>query len=307
MNAYFLLVACLQLSPTLTPVSPVTTWAPLIFIFALSALKEALDDIQRFRADKEANRRPYTVIRDHALIEDLASEELRVGDLVYIPDNGEFPCDMVLLASSEADGSCYVQTANLDGETDLKPRVALKETAGCRQTAELQRLMVEVQCATPNKHVYEFDAVMRVMGGAAGAAVPATGTPQETTVAPPLSPSSKDWLSLSAKQLLHQGTFLRNTEFIYGMVVYTGRQTKLGMNKQKPRTKWTKLDRRVDTVSRFVFLTQLVLVMIFGVTGNVFAGRMESAGTWWYLALGVDEPQGWTASLIIPIRMLLLM
>lgn len=41
MNAYFLLIACLQLFPSLTPVSPVTTWVPLAVIFSISAIKEA--------------------------------------------------------------------------------------------------------------------------------------------------------------------------------------------------------------------------------------------------------------------------
>lgn len=64
MNCYFLLIASLQLFPAITPVSPVTTWAPLIVIFTISAIKEALDDVARYRMDLENNNRQFSVIRD---------------------------------------------------------------------------------------------------------------------------------------------------------------------------------------------------------------------------------------------------
>ena len=63
MNRYFLLIACLQLWDEIAPVSPLTTWIPLLVIFGLSATREALDDIKRFRSDKVANERVYDVIR----------------------------------------------------------------------------------------------------------------------------------------------------------------------------------------------------------------------------------------------------
>ena len=59
-NRYFLLIASLQLWSDVTPVHPVTTWAPLIFIFAVTAAKEAVDDCQRASRDRELNNRQYT-------------------------------------------------------------------------------------------------------------------------------------------------------------------------------------------------------------------------------------------------------
>ena len=62
-NRYFLLIACLQLIPSITPVNPVTTWAPLIIIFGITAIKELADDLGRRKSDRETNSRQVTVIR----------------------------------------------------------------------------------------------------------------------------------------------------------------------------------------------------------------------------------------------------
>uniref|UniRef100_A0A453BTQ8 P-type ATPase N-terminal domain-containing protein n=1 Tax=Aegilops tauschii subsp. strangulata TaxID=200361 RepID=A0A453BTQ8_AEGTS len=64
MNQYFLLIACLQLWPTITPVSPATTWGPLAIIFIVSASKEAWDDYNRYLSDKKVNERRIWVVKD---------------------------------------------------------------------------------------------------------------------------------------------------------------------------------------------------------------------------------------------------
>lgn len=63
MNQYFLLIACLQLWSLITPVNPASTWGPLIFIFAVSATKEAWDDYNRYLSDKKANEKEVWVVK----------------------------------------------------------------------------------------------------------------------------------------------------------------------------------------------------------------------------------------------------
>jgi len=64
MNQYFLLIACLQLWSRITPVSPATTWGPLIIIFIVSASKEAWDDYNRYLSDKKANERKIWLVKN---------------------------------------------------------------------------------------------------------------------------------------------------------------------------------------------------------------------------------------------------
>ncbi|GJU38113.1 phospholipid-transporting ATPase 2 [Tanacetum coccineum] len=123
MNQYFLLIACLQLWPLITPVNPASTWGPLIFIFAVSATKEGWDDYCRYLSDKKANEKEVWVVRQGSkkLIQ---AQEIYVGNLVWHRENDEVPCDLILLGTSEPQGVCYVETTALDGETDLKTRSA---------------------------------------------------------------------------------------------------------------------------------------------------------------------------------------
>lgn len=45
---------------------------------------------------------------------------MSVGDTLLINENEDFPADMVLLATSQPDAACYIQTSSLDGEKNLK-------------------------------------------------------------------------------------------------------------------------------------------------------------------------------------------
>lgn len=197
MNRYFLFIACLQLWKDISPVNPLTTWGPLFVIFTVTAVKELFDDMGRRRRDKIANTRTHTVVRGgrETVVE---SQDIMVGDIVKLVENEEVPCDLVLLGTSEENGNCFIQTTNLDGESNLKSRVSLKETRHLCKPSALGKFHGFVHAPAPDNRLYVFDAQLRL-------------DPRDTVV-----------LALSADQMLLQATHLRNTEFVYGLAVYTG-------------------------------------------------------------------------------------
>ncbi|KAJ1984992.1 hypothetical protein H4R34_000336 [Dimargaris verticillata] len=275
-NFYFLLIALLQLVPALTPVNPVTTWGPLGLIFTISATKEALDDLRRARSDKEFNEASYITFRDGQPTA-IRSQDIRPGDLLELCPDDEIPCDVALLKTSENQGTCHVQTSNLDGETDLKT----KEAPGITQALPLDLLAflkARAECPLPNDQLYYFDARLHL--------------PEQDTVVP-----------LTSCQLLHQGTVVRNTHRVWGVAVYTGMDTKIGQNKQAAPVKFTRVDAQIERSCVAVFVFQLALTIGIGVYGNHFQESTMSQHVYLY-------PAAWLASFnhaIIPLRMLLLL
>lgn len=276
MNLYFLLIACLQLWNAITPVNPLTTWLPLILIFLVSAIKEGLDDYYRYVADKEANNRPCQVARGGVLVE-VRSADIVVGDVMYMVEDEEIAADVLLLQSS-ADGEAYIETANLDGETDLKSRTCLSATQELSE-AEILNFAGICECAGPNPEIYKFDSNLRL-------------TPDE----------GAEKLSVSVKQTALQGCMLRNTSWVYGLVVYTGNQSKISMNKRIPPTKWTHLDKLINKTTIAIFTLQLCFIITFGIAGAVWRDR--NAKKMEYLLVSKEE---WYDPIVIPLRFMLLM
>lgn len=102
-----------------SPVSPLTSVIPLVFVISVTAAKQAYEDFLRHRADNMVNRSYVTLIRNGVEL-DIQCEDIHLGDLVKVPRNCDVPCDLILLKSSDVNGKCNITTANLDGETNLK-------------------------------------------------------------------------------------------------------------------------------------------------------------------------------------------
>eukprot|EP01114_Cavostelium_apophysatum_P012672 TRINITY_DN2894_c0_g1_i2.p1 TRINITY_DN2894_c0_g1~~TRINITY_DN2894_c0_g1_i2.p1 ORF type:complete len:1114 (+),score=267.19 TRINITY_DN2894_c0_g1_i2:219-3344(+) len=283
---YFLLIAVLQLSKNITPVDPKSTWFPLAFIFSITALKEAFDDYHRYKADKKANEKLYDVFHPDGRLKKIQSQHIRVGDIVCLYEDDEVPADMVLITSASK-GLCHIQTANVDGETDFKLRTAPAETMHLTKDEVTSLTGLYIECQPPNAEIYRFDSRLSMTRGA----------PDKFSLS-----TSHQWSALTDKQLLLQATHVRNTEWVCGVVVYTGNQTKVGQNMRNPSLKMTKQDKVTNHYTLFVFGFQLLLVVVFGLIGNYWQQRyMQKA---WYL--DIEPEMVWWKYLIIPTRFLLL-
>ena len=92
----------------------------------------------------------------HGRLERVQSKDVRVGDILAVKDKEKFPCDLVLLATHSLQGKCYVMTANLDGESNLKPKFALRETRKYMSVSFLKNLSGEVECLNPSPDLFSF-------------------------------------------------------------------------------------------------------------------------------------------------------
>jgi len=149
--------------------------------------------------------------------------QLKVGDIVKCYSDETFPADLALLTSS-SDGDCFIATGSLDGEKNLKKRVQpkdLKEHFPLNTTNEpiLGLVQGELQCEPPNKDLHSYTGQIVIKG---------------------------KYFTLSDKQLLLKGANLKNTNWVLGMCVYSGNDTKIMLNSQKGRQKMSYLETMLN-------------------------------------------------------------
>ncbi|KAI1631092.1 hypothetical protein F4809DRAFT_658542 [Biscogniauxia mediterranea] len=245
-NVFFLFTAALQQIPNLSPTNRYTTIGPLIVVLLISAGKELVEDYRRKQADSALNNSKARVLRG-SNFEETKWINVAVGDIVRVESEEPFPADMVLLASSEPEGLCYIETANLDGETNLKVKQGLPETAAFVSPAELSRLGGRIRSEQPNSSLYTYEATLTMQAG---------GGEKE--------------LPLNPEQLLLRGATLRNTPWIHGIVVFTGHETKLMRNATATPIKRTKVERQLNTLVLALVGMLLVLSVICTVGELVF-------------------------------------
>jgi len=143
-NVYFFVIAVLCSIEAISPYSPVTAIAPLMFVVGVGVLREGIEDFYRWSSDKEQNSKVASVLSldgggggagggepraGSPAFVDTPWRDIRVGDLVHVKDKQPIPADLMLLWSSAEDGVAYIDTVNLDGETNLKRRKAKDATA----------------------------------------------------------------------------------------------------------------------------------------------------------------------------------
>ncbi len=243
-NLFFLFTAALQQIPNISPTNRYTTIGPLIIVLLVSAGKELIEDFKRKNSDKSLNHSKARVLRG-SNFEDVRWVNVKVGDIVRVESEEPFPADLVLLATSEPEGLCYIETANLDGETNLKIKQAIPETANLVSSSELSRLSGRVRSEQPNSSLYTYEGTLTMSAG---------GGEKELPLAP--------------DQLLLRGATLRNTPWIHGIVVFTGHETKLMRNATATPIKRTHVERLVN-IQILMLVAILVILSIISSVGDL--------------------------------------
>ena len=95
-------------------------------------------------------------------LERVKSKRLEVGDILAVKNKETFPCDLLVLATSSLAGKCYVMTANLDGETNLKPKLAVRQTRKYLNVGLLKSLTGQIECQNPNPDLFSFSGLIQL-------------------------------------------------------------------------------------------------------------------------------------------------
>ncbi|KAF2423738.1 phospholipid-transporting ATPase [Tothia fuscella] len=259
-NIFFLFTAILQQIPDISPTNRYTTIVPLGIVLLVSAIKEIVEDMRRKKSDQGLNHSKARVLRGSSF-QDTRWIKVAVGDIIRVESEEPFPADLILLASSEPEGLCYIETANLDGETNLKIKQAIPETAHLVSHSELSRLGGRLRSEQPNSSLYTYEGTLTMQAG---------GGEKELPLAP--------------DQLLLRGATLRNTPWIHGVVVFTGHETKLMRNATGTPIKTTAVERMLN--KQILMLGAILISLsIISSVGDVIV-RSKSGRDLWYLELG---------------------
>ncbi|KAL4838348.1 hypothetical protein H8958_010196, partial [Nasalis larvatus] len=252
-NAFFLFIALLQQIPDVSPTGRYTTLVPLIIILTIAGIKEIVEDFKRHKADNAVNKKKTIVLRN-GMWHTIMWKEVAVGDIVKVVNGQYLPADVVLLSSSEPQAMCYVETANLDGETNLKIRQGLSHTADMQTREVLMKLSGTIECEGPNRHLYDFTGNLNLDG--------------------------KSLVALGPDQILLRGTQLRNTQWVFGIVVYTGHDTKLMQNSTKAPLKRSNVEK-VTNVQILVLFGILLVMALVSSAGALYWNRSHGEKNWY--------------------------
>ncbi|THH33355.1 hypothetical protein EUX98_g813 [Antrodiella citrinella] len=268
-NLYFLLVALSQFIPALKIGLIATYIAPLAFVLCVTIGKEAHDDYKRNLRDREANSQRYLVLDSSSYdppsphgvphTRSIPSSSIAVGDLILLEKNDRVPADLVLLRTSDASGTCFIRTDQLDGETDWKLRVAVPACQKLSSDKGLLALDAEIYADAPIKDIHTFIGTFTINSPPSASAndVPMVQVP---TVEP-----------LTAENVLWANTVLAAGSAV-GFVVYTGPETRAVMNTSHPETKMGLLDIEINRLAKILcavtFALSFVLVALNGFRGQ---------------------------------------
>ncbi|XP_061842887.1 phospholipid-transporting ATPase VD isoform X2 [Nerophis lumbriciformis] len=251
-NLYFLFLALLNWVPVVEAFQKEITMIPLLVVLAVIAVKDALEDYRRYLFDKNINCKVAQVYcgKKRAYMEKYW-KDVYVGDFVRLRCDDIIPADILLLYSSDPRGICYIETANLDGETNLKQRQVVPGLHLQEREFSPESFHSRIECENPNNDLGRFRGFMEHPSGARA--------------------------GLHNNNLLLRSCTVRNTETVVGIVVYAGHETKAMMNNSGPRYKWSQLERRLNVDVLWCVFLLIIMCLTTAIGHGLWLKKLENA------------------------------
>ncbi|OBA23975.1 phospholipid-translocating P-type ATPase [Metschnikowia bicuspidata var. bicuspidata NRRL YB-4993] len=177
-------------------------------------------------------------------------KEVKVGDVLRIHNNEEVPADILILSSSDEDNCCFVETKNLDGETNLKIKQALAfstDPKKVKRADEFMEMNFEIESEGPQPNLYSYEgAVVYEKDGEV----------------------NKE--SATINNLILRGCYLRNTKWIIGVVVFPGDETKIMLNSGLTPSKKSRISRQLNYYVIINFVILFVMCFVSGLASGLY-------------------------------------
>ena len=270
-NVYFLIIAIFQCIKEISNADgrPIIV-IPLLIVVIVNGVKDFWEDLKRKKSDDdENNRNVFIYNRYHCVFEKKKWMDVVIGDIIKVNDNEYFPADCVLLASTARKYNCHVETKNLDGETSLKFKKAIKEFVDVikdnnsdSDNVIKEEMLVNIQgqliTKQPNEYIYSFSGVFEFTNC----------NDSNTLLTNSIIPDNTHNKHQSKRVLIENDSFLlrgcslQQTESIYGLVVYVGHNTKIMKNSPIARAKISTIEHIMNMQIIFIFIFQAVLSLL---------------------------------------------
>lgn len=182
-------------------------------------------------------------------------KNVQVGDFVRLYNDDQIPADIVILSTSDPDGACYVETKNLDGETNLKVRHALRSGRKIKHARDCEKTEFTIESEPPQANLYQYSAVARWKQ-----------QPSDEEMAEPIS----------INNLVLRGCNLRNTDWVLGVVVFTGFDTKIMMNAGITPSKRSRITRELNWNVIYNFSILVIMCLVSGIIEGIAFGRGDN-------------------------------
>ena len=299
LSLYFLVICFLSFVKILSPFDPIFQLLPVLIVLSISVFRECVQEAKRQKEDKRLNSQKTRINREGKWVE-VRWEEVGVGDVILVPSDSPVPADIVMVASSNPGNSTYIQTTNLDGETNFKPRfgldkavVTLDMITGPTLTPGITRrpeIVIHAEAPRSDLDWFLGEAVFHINESTEITLPSDPLSPSGVSDLPDLVPATPtsgikrsirmepiEVCQLSIKNFIPREAVIKGTEWVIGVVVYTGVETKVLLGQQKPAYKVSKIDRITNQ------LVMLIILIQIGMAICTAAGTLTALRTtrWW--------------------------
>ena len=249
-NIYFLIIAFFQIFKEISNSNgkPVILF-PLFVVVSINGLKDFYEDWKRKKSDDQENNKITLIYNSQkSQFEKKLWKDILIGDIIKVNENEFFPADCVLLNTSEESNCCYIETKSIDGETNLKFKKSNKNIIGITQNNKNEeniKLFDKniIKCQPPNEYIYEFNGKF-------------------------VGKNDNNEIFLDIDNFILRGCSLKQTSYVYGIVIYVGHDTKIMKNSVSAKEKVSKIEHIMNHQIIIVFILQFVIGFFSSIIGN---------------------------------------